>query len=116
MKHSRASRISGKPNGLSKPDAVIILLRTNRIPADALQGRQPIAMKRKPNQSRRNAIERSSGVLMHVTSLPGPYGIGDLGPAALRFVDDLAKAKQTWWQILPLGPPAAGDSPYQCYS
>jgi 4-alpha-glucanotransferase len=53
---------------------------------------------------------------MHVTSLPGPYGIGDLGPAAQAWVDALAKAKQTWWQVLPLGPPGAGDSPYQCYS
>lgn len=53
---------------------------------------------------------------MHLTSLPGPYGIGDLGPAAHAWVDALAEAKQTWWQVLPLGPPGAGDSPYQCYS
>ena len=59
---------------------------------------------------------RSSGILLHVTSLPGPYGIGDLGPAAHAWVDWLAAGGQTWWQILPLGPPGAGDSPYQCYS
>jgi 4-alpha-glucanotransferase len=59
---------------------------------------------------------RSSGILLHVTSLPGPHGIGDLGPVAHRWVDTLASAKQTWWQILPLGPPGAGDSPYQCFS
>ena len=61
-------------------------------------------------------IPRSSGILLHVTSLPGPHGIGDLGPVARQWVDTLARAKQTWWQILPLGPAGAGDSPYQCYS
>lgn len=53
---------------------------------------------------------------MHVTSLPGKYGMGDLGPEAYRWVDQLARAKQAWWQILPLGPVGAGDSPYQAYS
>jgi 4-alpha-glucanotransferase len=51
-----------------------------------------------------------------VTSLPGPYGIGDLGPAAFAWVDTLAQARQSWWQILPLGPTGYGDSPYQCFS
>ncbi|VTS02761.1 4-alpha-glucanotransferase [Tuwongella immobilis] len=59
---------------------------------------------------------RSAGLLLHPTSLPGPYGIGDLGPAARVWIDTLARAKQTWWQILPLGPTGYGDSPYQCYS
>ena len=59
---------------------------------------------------------RSAGVLLHPTSLPGPYGIGDLGPAAYRWIDALVHAKQTWWQILPLGPTGYGDSPYQCFS
>lgn len=59
---------------------------------------------------------RSAGVLLHVTSLPGRHGIGDLGPAAYAWVDALARAKQTWWQILPLGPAGDGDSPYQSYS
>jgi 4-alpha-glucanotransferase len=59
---------------------------------------------------------RSSGVLLHPTSLPGPYGIGDLGLAAYRFVDFLAGAAQTLWQVLPLGPTGFGDSPYQCFS
>src|SRR5688500_7853054 len=61
-------------------------------------------------------MPRSSGILLHVTSLPGPHGIGDLGPAAYTWVDQLTAAKQTWWQILPLGPTGYGDSPYQCFS
>jgi 4-alpha-glucanotransferase len=61
-------------------------------------------------------MNRSSGLLLHVTSLPGPHGIGDLGPAAYNWIDQLAAAKQTWWQILPLGPTGYGDSPYQCFS
>jgi 4-alpha-glucanotransferase len=59
---------------------------------------------------------RSAGVLLHPTSLPGPYGIGDLGPIAFQWIDLLANAGQTWWQILPLGPTGYGDSPYQCFS
>ncbi len=55
---------------------------------------------------------RSSGVLLHPTSLPGIWGIGDLGPAAHRFVDWLADAGQSVWQVLPLGPTGFGDSPY----
>jgi 4-alpha-glucanotransferase len=61
-------------------------------------------------------MERSSGLLLHVTSLPGPHGIGDLGPAAFAFTDSLAAARQSWWQVLPLGPTGYGDSPYQCFS
>ena len=59
---------------------------------------------------------RSSGVLLHPTSLPGRYGIGDLGEYAYRFVDWLQAAGQTAWQILPLGPTSYGDSPYQTLS
>ena len=59
---------------------------------------------------------RSAGVLLHVTSLQGGHGIGDLGPAARRWIDLLADAQQSWWQMLPLGPPGPGDSPYNCYS
>ena len=59
---------------------------------------------------------RASGILMHPTSLPGPYGIGELGPHALRWVDWLAAAGQTLWQVMPLGPTGYGDSPYQCFS
>ena len=57
-------------------------------------------------------IERSSGVLLHPTSLPGPFGIGDFGPEARRLVDFLAAAGQSFWQIMPLGPPGYGGSPY----
>lgn len=59
---------------------------------------------------------RSSGILLHLTSLPGRHGIGDLGPAAYEFVDALAAAGQSWWQVLPLGPTGFGDSPYQALS
>jgi 4-alpha-glucanotransferase len=59
---------------------------------------------------------RSAGILLHPTSLPGPYGIGDLGPAAYAWVDALVRAKQTYWQVLPLGPTGYGDSPYQSFS
>jgi 4-alpha-glucanotransferase len=60
--------------------------------------------------------ERSAGILLHPTSLPGPFGIGDIGPVAYDWIDVLAHAGQTWWQILPLGPTGYGDSPYQCFS
>src|SRR2546428_5171178 len=56
---------------------------------------------------------RASGLLLHVTSLPSPYGIGDVGPAAVAWVDRLHEAGQCWWQVLPLGPTGVGDSPYQ---
>jgi len=59
---------------------------------------------------------RASGVLMHVTSLPSPYGVGDVGPAAFAWVDRLHDAGQTWWQALPLGPTGCGNSPYSCLS
>jgi 4-alpha-glucanotransferase len=59
---------------------------------------------------------RSSGILLHPTSLPGPFGIGDLGPEAYKFIDFLAAAGQSLWQVLPLGPTGYGDSPYASYS
>jgi 4-alpha-glucanotransferase len=59
---------------------------------------------------------RASGILLHPTSLPGPYGVGDMGPEAYKFVDFLVAAGQTIWQVLPLGPTGYGDSPYACYS
>src|SRR5215831_17732900 len=59
---------------------------------------------------------RASGILLHVTSLPSPYGIGDLGPVAYSWVDRLRDARQSWWQALPLGPTGLGNSPYQCLS
>ena len=60
--------------------------------------------------------DRSSGVILHPTSLPGPYGIGDLGIEARRWVDLLAESGTSLWQILPVGPTGYGDSPYQCFS
>ncbi len=59
---------------------------------------------------------RSSGILLHCTSLPGRFGIGDLGPCAYEFADFLAAAGQRLWQVLPLNPTGYGDSPYQCFS
>lgn len=62
------------------------------------------------------SIKRSSGILLPISSLPSPYGIGTLGKAAYEFIDFLAEANQTWWQILPVGPTSYGDSPYQSFS
>src|SRR4051812_24377408 len=69
---------------------------------------------REPSNAR--LLPRSAGLLLHVTSLPARFGIGDLGPAAFAWMDALARAGQTWWQVLPLGPTGYGDSPYQCFS
>jgi 4-alpha-glucanotransferase len=60
--------------------------------------------------------ERSSGVLLHVTSLPGPFGAGDLGAEAHHFLRFLARSGQRWWQMLPVSPPGGGDSPYDSAS
>ncbi len=62
------------------------------------------------------SFSRSSGILLHPTSLPGRFGIGDLGEQAYRFVDFLEDSQQTLWQILPLGPTGHGNSPYMAYS
>ncbi len=61
-------------------------------------------------------LPRTAGILLHPTSLPGPHGVGDLGPESHRFVDFLAEAGMKLWQMLPLGPTGYGDSPYQCFS
>jgi 4-alpha-glucanotransferase len=62
------------------------------------------------------SFPRSSGILLHPTSLPGRFGVGDLGDEAHAFVDFLAASGQSLWQVLPLGPTGFGDSPYQCFS
>ena len=59
---------------------------------------------------------RASGLLLHVTSLPSPYGIGDLGSSAVSWIDRLHDASQSWWQALPLGPTGYGNSPYSSLS
>ena len=61
-------------------------------------------------------MKRSSGILMPISSLPSPHGIGTLGAEARKFVDFLAAAGQSWWQILPVSPTSYGDSPYQSFS
>ena len=61
-------------------------------------------------------FQRASGILLHPTSLPGPFGMGDIGPMAYEFVDFLAETGQQMWQILPTGPTGHGNSPYMSYS
>ena len=61
-------------------------------------------------------MKRSSGILLHISSLPSPYGIGNLGQAAREFIDFLVSAKQSYWQLLPISPTGYGDSPYQSSS
>jgi 4-alpha-glucanotransferase len=61
-------------------------------------------------------ITRASGILLHPTSFPGRFGVGDLGLPALQFIDFLSHTGQQLWQVLPLGPTAFGNSPYMCYS
>src|SRR6266436_8124665 len=61
-------------------------------------------------------FSRSSGILLHPSSLPGRFGVGDLGPQAYAFADFLSASGQGLWQMLPLGPTGYGDSPYACYS
>lgn len=62
------------------------------------------------------SFKRASGILLHPSSLPGPYGIGDMGKNAFKFIDLLKKSGQKIWQVLPLGPTSFGDSPYQSFS
>lgn len=64
----------------------------------------------------KHRLKRGAGLLLHISSLPSPYGIGTLGMAAFQFVDMLKAAGQSYWQVLPLGPTSYGDSPYQSFS
>src|SRR5829696_3083197 len=70
----------------------------------------------KRGDSQMRSFSRAGGILFHPSSLPGPYGIGDLGPRAYQFVDWLVSTGCKLWQVLPLGPTGYGDSPYQCFS
>ena len=63
-----------------------------------------------------NLKVRTSGILLHPTSLPSLNGIGEIGPAALDFLDILAKYNQKWWQMLPISPMGAGNSPYHSHN
>src|SRR5262245_20817167 len=88
---------------------------------DDRRPRAPNRRKRRAPPGTRSCFDfhrRSSGILMHVTSLPGPHGCGDLGLEAHQFIDFLADAGQTWWQMLPVGPPARPPafSPYDSAS
>ncbi len=73
-------------------------------------------MQRVPNPNRKCDYMRCSGILMHLSSLPSPYGIGTMGKAAYEYADFLHEAGQHYWQILPIGPTSYGDSPYQAFS
>ena len=64
----------------------------------------------------KKALERGAGILLPISSLPSPYGIGSLGKEAYEFVDRLKEAGQRYWQVLPIGPTSFGDSPYQSFS
>ena len=61
-------------------------------------------------------LKRGAGILLPVSSLPSPYGIGTFGKAAYDFIDELVRAGQSYWQVLPVGPTSFGDSPYQSFS
>jgi 4-alpha-glucanotransferase len=76
----------------------------------------PIAWLRWKHYVNRMMFPRRSGILLHVTSLPGGHGIGDLGDSAYEFIEFLAGSGQKIWQVLPLNPTGYGDSPYQCFS
>ena len=80
-----------------------------------MTGREDHSCTKKDNVIKVN-FARCSGTLLHMTSLPGGHGIGDLGVSAHEFVDFLAAAGQKIWQVLPLNPTGYGDSPYQCFS
>ncbi len=73
-------------------------------------------MSEKSVESRVGGSNRFAGILAHPTSFPSPYGIGDLGEGAYKFIDFLASSGQKLWQLLPLGPTGYGDSPYQSFS
>jgi 4-alpha-glucanotransferase len=85
---------------------------------DPVALREPVRFYKQKLRQRGPAMRfpRAAGVLLHPTSLPGPYGIGDLGQGAYDFVDFLVKGRQSLWQVLPLGPTGYGDSPYQSFS
>ena len=68
------------------------------------------------SEKKDNTLQRGAGLLMPISSLPSPYGIGTLGKEAYKFVDYLVDAGQKYWQVLPVGPTSYGDSPYQSFS
>lgn len=68
------------------------------------------------NEKKDNTLKRGAGLLLPISSLPSPYGIGTLGKEAYKFVDYLVEAGQKYWQVLPVGPTSYGDSPYQSFS
>jgi 4-alpha-glucanotransferase len=89
------------------------LASSSPTPAHRRTTASPRTRKRAPVANERFSLDRrAAGILLHVTSLPGPHGNGDLGPAARRFIDFLADAGHAWWQVLPVNPVGLGNSPY----
>lgn len=99
----------GKVKNLLAEDMLTVTKGTLSIALQPLEGK--VLM-----QQEETVFERQCGVLLHPTSLPSKYGIGDLGKDAFAFIDFLAGAKQKLWQVLPLNPVGLGYSPYQCFS
>ncbi len=94
-----------EPGGIVGPThRHVILARWLKLASSSKPGGYPMS------------YERLAGILLHPTSLPGPDGIGDLGPESYRWIDFLSATGCGLWQILPLGPTGFGDSPYQCFS
>ena len=90
------------------------------LPKGYLFGKRPLAScctgEPSPPKVKCVKLSRSSGILLHISSLPGRHGVGDLGPSAYRFAEFLVRAGQKVWQVLPVCPTGYGDSPYQCFS
>ena len=89
------------------------------VPTNPATGQQAVpqpTLEDAKQPSTQSPIPRAAGILLHPTSLPGPHGIGDLGAAAYRFVETLEAARQTIWQMMPLGPVGLGNSPYAASS
>jgi len=96
--------------------ALLVETRDGVAPATTLHPSNPTAGGADERPPTPMTFPRSAGVLLHPTSLPGPCGIGDLGPEAHRFIEFLHAAGLKLWQVLPIGPTGYGDSPYQCFS
>lgn len=94
---------------LTETETTPVVLAASEVPAVSAEAETPAAPVKK-------VLDRVSGILVHPTSFPSPYGIGDLGPGAYDFIDFLEASGQHLWQVLPLGPTGFGDSPYQGFS
>jgi len=120
-RHSRETKTVNLTVKLQPSSFVIDLINGERLgpdtlsalPINALSGR---ALLRKKNLPNNLALDRSCGILLHISSLPSTWGLGDLGKEAYEFVDFLAESGQSLWQVLPLNPAGVGECPYQSES